>query len=243
MNQRELIEQRRQQEKRKKRLTYILIGGGVALIIAAILIIPSLNLNQTNVAAGDINVPDLEERPMADGSGLGDPDAPVVIKNYSDFACPHCADFSSTTEKQIIEEYVKNGDVYFEYHSVGNLLGSSASVQAAEAAYCAADQGRFWGYHDLIFANQSSLFTDPNADISPTLNTFAEVLELDLEQFENCYAGDKYANRVQQDQVEAQQAGVTGTPSFVINGRLLKGNVPFSNFQQVIEQELSNAGE
>lgn len=237
MNQKELIEKRRQRRERKRRLTYVLIGAGVALIIAAILIIPSLN--KTNVEAENLTIPESEEVSMANGNGLGDPDAPVVIKNYSDFGCPHCADFAAGTEEQIIDRYVESGDVYFVYNSVGNLLRSPASVQAAEAAYCAADQDKFWPYHDLIFANQSSLFKDPRADISPTLTSLAELLELDMEQFESCYEGGKYADRVKEDKREAEQAGVTGTPSFLVNGRLLKGNVPFSNFQQVIEEELA----
>jgi len=237
-NQRELIEKRRKQRARRKRLTYLLIGAGVALIVAAFLIIPSLN--KTDVATGDLNVPDFEERPMAEGNAMGDPDAPVVIENYSDFACPHCGDFAMETEGRIREEYVENGDVYFVFNSVGNMLGSSASVQATEAAYCAGDQNRFWQFHDLIFANQASLFTDTSADISPTLNRFAEILELDMSQFEDCYQGGKYQDRVQQDRLEAQQAGISGTPSFLVNGRLLKGNVPFANFQQVIEEELAS---
>lgn len=236
-NQRQRIEQRRKERQRKKRLTYVMIGAGVALIVAAILIIPSLN--KTDVAAGDLNVPDLKERDMARGNAMGDPDAPVVIEEYSDFACPHCKDFSQTTEERIISEYVQNGEVYLVYNSVGNLLSSSASVQAAEASYCAGDQEKFWQYHDLVFANQAALFTDTTANISPTLNRFAEILELDMGQFEDCYQGDKYKERVQQDMLEAQQAGISGTPSFLVNGRLLKGSVPFSNFQQVIEEELA----
>ena len=238
MNQRERIEQRRKERQRKRRLTYVLIGAGVALIVAAFLIIPSLN--KTDVETGDLNIPDFKERNMTDGSAMGDPDAPVVIQEYSDFACPHCKDFSETTEEQIINEYVEDGEVYLVYNSVGNLLSSSASVQAAEAAYCAGDQDQFWPYHDLIFANQVSLFTDTSADISPTLNRFAEILELDMETFEECYQSDKYKDRVQQDQLEAQQAGITGTPSFLVNGRLLKGNVPMANFQQIIEEELAS---
>jgi protein-disulfide isomerase len=222
-------------------VTYLGIGAGVLLVVAALLIIPSLN--KTDVSAGDIIVPDLKDRPQEDGNALGDPDAPVVIEDFSDFACSYCADFVAETEGRIIEEYVASGEVYFVYRSVGNLLGSSASVQAAEAAYCAGDQDRFWDYHALIFANQASLFVDTTADISPTLTKFAEILEVDQDAFQSCLDAGTYADRVEQDEVEARQAGVSGTPSFLVNGRLLKGNVPFSSFQSVIEEELANAGE
>ncbi|MFO7944473.1 MAG: thioredoxin domain-containing protein, partial [Anaerolineales bacterium] len=135
MNQRQRIDQRRKERTRKRRVIYLGIGVGVLLVVAALLIIPSLN--KTDVSAGDIIVPDLKDRPQEDGNALGDPEAPVVIEDFSDFACSHCADFVAETEGRIIEEYVASGEVYFVYRSVGNLLGSSASVQAAEAAYCA----------------------------------------------------------------------------------------------------------
>jgi len=241
MNQRQRIDQRRKERARKRRVTYLGIGVGVILVVAAFLIIPSFN--KTDVSAGDIIVPDLEDRPREDGNALGDPDAPVVIEDYSDFACSYCADFTAETEGRIIEEYVASGEVYFVYRSVGNLLRSSASVQAAEAAYCAGDQDRFWDYHALIFANQSKLFVDTTADITPTLTKFAEILELDQDAFQACLEAGTYADRVAQDEAEARQAGVSGTPSFLINGRLLKGNVPFSTFQSVIEEELAKAGE
>ena len=241
MNQRQRIDERRKERARKRRVTYLGIGAGVLLVVAALLIIPSLN--KTDVSAGDIIVPDLKDRPQEDGNALGDPDAPVVIEDFSDFACSYCADFTAETEGRIIEEYVASGEVYFVYRSVGNLLGSSASVQAAEAAYCAGDQDRFWDYHALIFANQASLFVDTTADITPTLTRFAEILEVDQDAFQSCLDAGTYADRVEQDEVEARQAGVTGTPSFLVNGRLLKGNVPFSSFQSVIEEELANAGE
>ena len=241
MNQRQRIDERRKERARKRRVTYLGIGAGVLLVVAALLIIPSLN--KTDVSAGDIIVPDLKDRPQEDGNALGDPEAPVVIEDFSDFACSYCADFTAETEGRIIEEYVASGEVYFVYRSVGNLLGSSASVQAAEAAYCAGDQDRFWDYHALIFANQASLFVDTTADITPTLTRFAEILDMDQDAFQSCLDAGTYADRVEQDEVEARQAGVSGTPSFLVNGRLLKGNVPFSSFQSVIEEELANAGE
>lgn len=241
MNQRQRIEQRRQKRERSQRLTYLGIAGGVIILVAALIIFQVLN--EGDVSAGDIVVPDFETKPMVDGNALGDPQAPVVIVDYSDFACSHCADFSAGTEDQIVEEYVASGEVYFIYRSVGSLLGSPASVQAAEAAYCAGDQGKFWEYHDLLFANQSSLFVDINADITPKLTKFAEILELDPDTFQTCLGEGKYEDRVAVDEREARQAGVSGTPSFLVNGRLIKGNVPFSAFQEVIEEELADAEE
>lgn len=237
MNQRQRIAKRQREKKQKRRLTYGGVGAVVILVVAVLIIIPSWQ--EGNVSAGDILVPDFEDRPQVDDNALGDPDAPVTIVDFSDFACSHCVDFAADTEDRIVEEYVAGGDVYFIYRSVGTLLNSPASAQTAEAAYCAGDQGRFWEYHDLLFANQSSLFVDVTADISPQLNKLAEILELDLASFQGCLEDGRHEERVAEDERAAREAGVSGTPSFLVNGRLLKGNLPFNNFQQIIEEELA----
>jgi len=238
INQKELLEERRAQRRKQKRLTIIMVVLGAGLIISAALLLLS-NTNQVDLTLNEIVRPDLEQPPLADGAAMGDPEAPVKIINYSDFGCSYCADFAETTEKQLAESYVANGDVYFEFRSVGPLLGAPVSVQAAEAAYCAGDQNALYPYKDLIFANQRQLFINVEADIAPTLVTFAQLLELDEEQFSDCLDSGKYSDRVAQDEVDARQAGVQGTPSFLVNGELLRGNQPFANFQQIIQQELA----
>ncbi len=241
MNQRQRIEQRRRKRERNKRISLLGIGAGVIILVAALIIVPGLN--EQDVSAEGIILPDFEPKPMADGSALGDPQAPVVIVDYSDFACSHCADFAAGTGGRIVDEYVASGDVYFIYRSVGALLNSPASTQAAEAAYCAGDENKFWEYHDLLFANQGLLFADIRADITSKLAQLAEILEIDMASFQTCLESGKYEDRVAEDEREARLAGVSGTPSFLINGRLIKGNLPFESFQQVIEDELANAGD
>jgi protein-disulfide isomerase len=238
INQKELLEERRAQRRKQKRLTILMVVLGAGLIISAALLLLS-RTNQVDLTLNEIVRPDLEQPPLADGAAMGDPEAPVKIVNYSDFGCSYCADFAQTTEKQLAESYVASGDVYFEFRSVGPLLGAPVSVQAAEAAYCAGDQNALYPYKDLIFANQRQLFINIEADIAPTLVTFAQLLELDEEQFADCLESGKYSDRVAQDEVDARQAGVQGTPSFLVNGELLRGNQPFANFQQIIQQELA----
>ncbi len=242
MNSKQLIEQRRRAQKRSRRRSMVLISAGAVLVLTAAVIFFS-NQDQFNLSRREIVVPEQAQPALAEGSAVGAAEAPVVIVNYSDFACPYCAEFARTTSEQLRESYVAAGDVYLEFRSVGLLLGAPASAQAAEAAYCAADQEAFWPYHDIIFANQAELFANPQADISPSLKIFAELLALDQETFDSCLDGGKYQQRVQQDEVDARAAGVSGTPSFVINGTLLRGNQPMSSFQQVIESELAKAGE
>lgn len=104
-------------------------------------------------------------------------------------------------------------------------------MRAAEAAQCANDQGKFWEYHDKIFANQRSL---EEAD----LKRYAAEINLDVNAFNDCLSSGKFKSQIMQDQREGQQAGVTGTPAFFVNGRFLSGAQPFDKFKAMIDQEL-----
>jgi len=242
MSKRQFIEDRRKKNQRQKTLMLTLMIGGVVVVIGAISL-AFISSSRVNLSLNDIIQPEIDLRVRVDRNTLGDPNAPVVIEEYSDFGCSHCADFALGTKKLIEQEYIESGQVYMVFHSVGGLLGSPATLQAAEGAYCAADQNAFWPFHDLIFANQVTLFQNRNADISGTLVQFAELLELNPDQFDTCLAERKYQNLAAQDEVDATQKGITGTPTFIVNGVLLRGNQSFENFQQVIEEELAKVGE
>jgi protein-disulfide isomerase len=147
---RQAIREKRRQEQRKQRL-YIILGIiAVALVIALIIIIPSLT------PAGDIVTITPVERPMVDGRSLGDPNAPVKIDVYEDFQCPSCQNYSESIEPQVVEKYVASGDVYYTFRHFPFIDDGSVrkeSDQAANASMCAGEQGRFWDYHDILFAN------------------------------------------------------------------------------------------
>ena len=106
---------------------------------------------------------------------------------------------------------------------------------AHQAAQCAHDQGKFWEYHDKLFENQRALKPD-------NLKQYAGDLALNAEEFNSCLDSGKHSQAVQQDMQEGQQAGVTGTPAFFINGRFLSGAQPYEKFAQIIEEELERAG-
>lgn len=113
-------------------------------------------------------------------------------------------------------------------------LGNHArALPAAEAALCAKEQGKFWELHDKILQNQRAL---EDAD----LKRYAGEIGLDVEVFNACLDSGKFKDEVMQDQREGQQAGVTGTPAFFINGRFLSGAQPFDAFKSVIDQELGD---
>ena len=202
-----------------------------------------ISSSRVNLPLNDIVQPDIDLPILVDRNALGDPNAPVVIEEYSDFGCSHCAEFALGTKKLIEQEYIESGQVYLVFHSVGGLLGSPTTLQAAEGAYCAADQNTFWPFHDMIFANQVILFQNRDVDISRTLVQFAEILEMDPDQFETCLTERKYKELAVQDEISAAQQGIDGTPTFIVNGVMLRGNQPFESFQQVIEEELAKVGE
>ncbi len=107
--------------------------------------------------------------------------------------------------------------------------------KASEATECADDQGKFWEYHDLLFANPSALNVDG-------LKGYAGQLGLDTGTFDECLDSGKYEQEVLQDMQDGRAAGVTGTPAFFINGQLVSGAQPFTVFQQIIDELLAGEG-
>ena len=227
----------------------LVIGGGCALIacLALALVLAGRFLgpqmggifNQLQVGLNGtpeptqarVVSPTLRSHPEANANTMGDPNAPVKIIEYADFQCPFCVRYWQDTEPQIISAYVATGKVFYEYRSVGAFLGPD-SASAAEAAYCAGDQGKFWEYHDLLFAN----WTGENVgDFAPAkLRQYASAAGLDLNKFDDCLSRGLHADQVQQDVTDAQADGVRATPSFLVNGKLLEGAQPFDVFQQAI---------
>ena len=135
MSKKQEIRERRRKQKQQKQmimLGLIIIGAG---LIAAALIYPSTQLNN-----------EFSSRYMAEGNAMGDPNAPVVVIEYSDYKCSHCASFALETEAEFVKEFIETEKVYFVSRSVGMMLGSAQSVLATEASYCAADQNKYWDF-------------------------------------------------------------------------------------------------
>jgi len=241
MSKRQVMREKRQRQARLQRVGVIAIIVVGALLVAAALIYPNLK------PVGEVTSVDSAKRPMVNDNAMGDPNAPIKIQEFSDFQCPYCARFHEETEQQIADTYVADGTVYFVYRSFGNFIGAESKA-AAEAAYCAGDQGKFWEYHDILFSNQTGENVGAFAD--RRLQAFAEALSLDMDAFNSCLSSNKYADRVNQDMVDGTAAGVTGTPAFLItytvNGeekqRFIAGAYPFSEFQTQIEGALSEMG-
>jgi protein-disulfide isomerase len=234
MSKRQSVRAERARRQRQQRLITILIIAGAALVIAAVLIIPSIQ--KANAPVGEI----VKITPVAPFdakfNAMGDPNAPVKIEEYADFQCPYCKEFSDNTLKQIEDTYVKTGKVYFVSRSMGNFVSNNIggnnteSQDAAEAAYCAGDQNQYWQYHNMLFAN----WQGENAGSFSTkrLQAFAQELNLNMNDFNSCLSSHKYRDQVTQDYNAGTKAGVNATPSFIINGKLVVGALPFSDPSQ-----------
>lgn len=167
-------------------------------------------------------------------NALGNDQAAITVIEFSDFQCPFCGRFQTTVAPMLLKQYVDTGKVKFVYkHSA--FLGQE-SVWAAQASECAADQGKFWEYHDLLFSRQNG--ENQGAFNKDKLIGFASELGLDMAKFEPCLTNDETLARVQADTQEGQRAGVRGTPTFFINGQPLVGAQPLQAFQQVIDKTL-----
>lgn len=188
--------------------------------------------NTTPAPAGKVNV-GVGHFPVK-----GNSNAKVTIIEFADFRCPFCEQFFTNTSNQIFKDYVDTGKVKFAFRQFAFL--GPASTTAANAAECANDQGKFWEFHDFLYKNQPPE-TDTSMFNTDTLTNDAVSLGMDGAKFRSCLDGKTGDAKQAQDMADGQKAGVSGTPSFFVNGTLLVGAQPYSAFKTLIDQELAAA--
>ncbi|MCP5040583.1 MAG: thioredoxin domain-containing protein [bacterium] len=162
------------------------------------------------------------------GASRGPRDAPVTIVEFSDYQCPFCRRAEDTIHQL---EALYPGKLRIVYRHLPLEFHDNA-MPAARAAVCAEEQSRFWDYHDRLFANPQALSED-------RLLAYASDLELDGEAFRSCLDADTTRERVEADIQIARNAGASATPTFFINGILLRGAQPLQAFRSVIDRELA----
>ena len=168
----------------------------------------------------------------ADGPALGPEDAPVTIVEFSDFQCPYCRRAGPIVQR-IAEKYPDEVRVVYRHLPLDKIHPRARAT--AEASLCADDQGRFWAYHDLVFANPGALTDDD-------LLRYAAEVGAEPEAFEACVKSRTHARRVSDDAAAAASIGVTGTPAFVVNGIVLFGLQSEEDLDALIQSELAGAG-
>jgi protein-disulfide isomerase len=158
----------------------------------------------------------------------GSEKARVTIVKFEDFHCPFCKQ-AQPTFNELLSRY--NGQVRLVHKDLPLESLHPQARQAAEAARCAYEQGKFWEYHDKLYANSPKASADD-------LKSYAKEVGLNVDSFDRCFASGKYKAVVQQDLNEGAQLGLTGTPTFFINGREISGNQPLEAFETIIDEEL-----
>lgn len=158
----------------------------------------------------------------------GTSDAKVTVVEFSDFHCPFCRRVQPTLT-QLLSKYPNDVKLVYKHMPLDQLHPQAR--RAAEASWCAQQQGKFWEYHDLLYSG------GPDGS-DPTLSALAGRAGLDQSAYQQCMGSGKAAAVVQQHVEEGAKFGVSGTPGFFVNGRFLNGAVPLEAFVQVVEEEL-----
>jgi len=220
---------------------YLVFGVvAVALLLAAVIIVLTRPAAQPQVQL----VPTLpstlgyETGVTPEGYAYkGSANARVTVIEFADYKCKYCADFEATVMPRVDEEFVRTGLIRYVFRDFAFLTPESRV--AAEAAHCAKEQGRFWEYQHILFANQgeetSETFTRPK------LEGFAQQVGLDLEAFKRCLDSGKYSDLVTASTAEGRRRGLRGTPTFFVGDRMLEGLVPYDNLKTAIELALREA--
>lgn len=191
-----------------------------------------------NFEPGDITV--------AGSPFLGEDSAPVVLVEFSDYQCPFCARHFQTVLPRIKKDYVDTGKLKYVMREFPIESIHPKALKASEAALCAGDQGQYWAMHDRIFEDQKRVGPED-------LMAHAEALDLDMTGFGECFDGNKYAQKVQDDLQDGARAGVRGTPSFFVGiaepeaptkiraTKFISGAQPYEAFKEAIDELLQKA--
>jgi protein-disulfide isomerase len=178
---------------------------------------------------------------VADAPMLGSADAPVTLVEFSDYQCPFCQRFFATTLPALKRDYIDAGKIRYVFRDYPLEMHALAR-QAAEAAHCAGEQGKYWEMHDSLFQNQGAL-------APPQLGEYARSIGLDGVAFAACLSSGRYAARVARGVADGVASGVQGTPGFVVGrtqagdvveGTPIRGAQPLETFRRIIDQLLAD---
>ncbi len=238
---RDAIRAQRLKKQRKQRLNTILWVGGIILLL--VLILSSYQIYLQLKPAGSFTRITPEARPLENGLAMGNPNAKVKIEVFEDFQCPACKEFTDLIETQLVQStYLSSGQVYYTYRQfpiLDQVSATKESHQAANASMCANAQGKFWAYHDILFANQSG--ENLGAFNNKRLEAFAQSLGLDMTAFTKCFNADTYKTEIDADIQKGQAYGIQGTPSIFLNGTQINP-VTYSDLKSSIDAALAGGG-
>jgi len=211
-----------------------------AIVLAALMISGTLIMTRSSEGVTDPNAtpkPKKVEVSIDDDPMLGNVKAKVTIVEFSDYQCPFCRSFWSDTLPQIKKDYIDTGKARLVYRDFP-LGFHPGAIPAAQAANCANEQGKYWEMHDKIFSEQAKKGTATIQFSNSELKLWAKQLGLKTPEFNSCFDSNKYSEEIAKDTTDGTAAGVTGTPTFYINGVEIVGAQPYSVFKAAIEKAL-----
>jgi len=222
----------------------LVLAGFVVLAVVAVILVVIFgggggSSNTDLVAALEKHNADFPAD-LAKGNKVGRDDAPVKIVEYEDYQCPFCLKYTANQEGDVINELVKSGKVQLEFRHLP-ILGNE-SVASAIASQCAAEQDKFWQYHNLLYLTQAKAGqgtvekNNVGRFADDKLKQFATDIGLDRTKFDSCYDNRTPLDSILQQQREANSFGITGTPGFLVNGQPLGTGTPNSidDWKQVV---------
>ena len=224
MGKRQEIRKKRIQKQKNQRKVVL-----ISVIVLAVLVTAFI-VYQSTKPVGEIKVIEEKTRPETDGLTMGDPNASIVVEEFGDFQCIACYRFWQSSEQDLINNYVATGKVLLKFVPF-SFIGEE-SFQAAEAAYCANEQGRFWDYHDMVYLNWNGENTGNYND--KRLIAFATSIGLDEASFRTCLTSNQYNSEVQAGVQYGRSVGVSATPTFSVNGQLVYSNELFSKIDELL---------
>jgi protein-disulfide isomerase len=223
--------------------TKIIMGGGTALnsnsgsaaATAPAAVAPAAPIAAAPAAAaptGPVNITLKSNTPF-----LGNANAKVTVVEFADYQCPYCEQWFKTVMPDLKAKYIDTGKIKFVYQDFA-FLGPDSNT-AAEASHCAADQNKFWQYHDYLFNNQG---TEGSAwATADHQKQFAQTVGLNTTKFNQCLDSGKYKQEVLDETAAGRSYGVSGTPSVFVNGAIIVGAQPTTTFEQAIDAALKKS--
>ncbi|MGD2135477.1 MAG: DsbA family protein [Gemmatimonadales bacterium] len=214
------------------KLTLTLLIGGVAVVSGGLGYAFRGGGTETATSVRS-SLSDEQQTAMLEARTKGDPDAPIVVYEVSDFQCPYCRDFWEETLPLIDAEYVQTGKVRFTFLNFPLVQIHSNAAAAHEFAMCGAMQDRFWPIHDLLYRHQAAW--SPLDDPSEFFFALADSADLSRERLEDCFRSGAVRELIRREVDLNWRAGVQSTPSFIIEDRLLAGAAPIDVWRPILD--------
>ncbi len=168
------------------------------------------------------------------GYAMGSPNAPVEIIEYGDFVCPVCGVFAVLQEPDVRERLIQTGRVHWVYRDRPlSIQGHENAPVAHLAAACANEQGKFWDMHDQLYFNQVAW--SEGSGVERKLRKVAEGAHLDMDRYNACMDQQRYAARIKVSAAAADKLGYTGTPTFIINGKVIMHLLSYDQIKALVD--------